>query len=349
MGITNSQYDAVMRILEKRRTDNHHVEEEHRRIAYEAIPELSRLDKAVASLSAQAVRDSLSRVHQDEQKKQKPDAAPLSMDELLREAGGGITPDEKRRELLKAHSFPADYLDPVYTCKDCRDTGWIGTRHCHCFDREVVSLFYTQSGLGEVLERENFDTFRLDCYREDLIEEKTGRSSREIMTFALNTCKRFAADYGRDAKKDYLLLNGAAGLGKTFLTHCIAKELIDKGRSVIYYSAGELFDILARTHFGRNEDDAAEELDQGYLTGCDLLIIDDLGTELTNNFVCSSLFQLLNTRIALGRGIVISTNLTLTDIGRNYSDRISSRVMEHFTLVHAFGDDIRVRKRLGKI
>ncbi len=344
MGITNSQYDAIMRVLEKRRTDNHHVEEEHRRIAYEAIPELSRLDEAVASLSVRMVRESLMQGKRDGQ-----GISPSSMDELLRQAGGGMTPDERRRKLLTAHSFPADYLDPVYTCKDCRDTGWIGQKHCHCFDKEVVSLFYTQSGLGDVLQRENFDTFNLNCYRDDLIEEKTGRSSREIMTSALNTCRRFASDYGNDPGKDYLLLNGAAGLGKTFLTHCIAKELIDKGHSVIYYSAGELFEILARTHFGRTEDDTADRFDDEYLTGCDLLIIDDLGTELTNNFTCSALFQLLNARIACGRGVVISTNLTITDIGRNYSDRISSRVMEHFTLVHAFGEDIRIRKRLGKI
>ncbi len=344
MGITNSQYDAIMRVYEKRRTDNHHVEEERRRIAYEAIPELSKLDRAVASLSAQAVRESLMN-----EAGQRDLTSFASLDELLRQAFDGHSPDERRRELLKMHAFPPDYLDPVWTCPDCRDTGWVNGRHCHCFDREVVSLFYTQSGLGEVLERENFDTFRLSCYREDLIDEKSGRSSRDIMTAALNTCRRFAANYGRDTQKDYLLLNGAAGLGKTFLTHCIAKELIDKGRSVIYYSAGELFDLLARTRFGAGEDEAADDFDDEYMTGCDLLIIDDLGTELTNNFVCSALFQLLNTRIAHGRGMVISTNLSLTDIGRNYSDRISSRLMEHFTLVHAFGEDIRVRKRIGNL
>ncbi len=353
MGITNTQYDAVMRIYEKRQTDNHHVEEERRRIAYEAIPELSQLDKAVASLSVQAVRSSLLPFSNEEDDasasfKEQNNLSAASFRELMKAAAGGVDPEKRRRELLKANSFPEDYLDPVYTCPDCKDTGWTGKKHCHCFDREIVSLFYTQSGLSDVLAKENFDTFRLECYRKDLVDSKTGKSSREIMTDALGTCRKFAAEYGSGKQSDYLLLSGSAGLGKTFLTHCIAKELIDKGRSVIYYSAGELFDTLAKSRFNKGDEDDAEGLDDEYLTGCDLLIIDDLGTELTNTFVGSALFQLLNTRIAHGRGIVISTNLTPLEIGRTYSDRISSRIMEHFTLIRAFGEDIRVRKRLGK-
>ncbi len=344
MGITNSQYDAIMRVYEKRRNDNHHVEEEHRRTAYEAIPELSRLDEAVASLSARAVRDSLL-ADQGQNK----NVSPSVFNDLLAQAGGGMSPDKRRRELLKKHSFPSDYLDPVYTCRECRDTGWIGRRHCHCFDREVVSLFYTQSGLSDVLQKENFDTFNLNYYRSDLIDERTGHTSREIMAAARNTCRRFASDYGSGSQKDYLLISGAAGLGKTFLTHCIAKDLIDKGHSVIYYSAGELFDLLAKSKFQKGDDFTDIDFDDEYLTGCDLLIIDDLGTELTNSFVGTALFQLLNMRTARGKGMVISTNLSLQDIGRIYSDRISSRVTEHFTLVRAFGEDIRVRKRIGQI
>ena len=341
MGITNAQYDAVMRVYEKRRIDNHHVEEERRRTAYEAIPELAQLDRAVASLSVEAVRSSLFQ-------EDGAGASSRELRDLLKKAAGGISPDERRRKLLAGHSFPEDYLDPVYTCRDCRDTGWINGKHCRCLDREIVSLFYTQSGLAGILRKENFDTFSLDCYRRDLIDEKTGKSSREIMTAALSTCRRFAEEYGNGAQKDCLLLSGATGLGKTFLTHCIAKELIDKGRSVIYYSAGELFDSLARSRFGRDQEDGVREQDDEYLSGCDLLIIDDLGTELTNSFVGSALFQLLNTRISRGRGIVISTNLSPHEIDRIYTDRISSRIMEHFTLIRVFGEDIRIQKRLGK-
>ena len=355
MGITNLQYDTVMRVYEKRRNDNHHVEEERRKTAYEAIPALSELDRAVASLSVRMVRDSLAKAGADARKAgdPAPDAgssfsgASASPGELMKKAAGGTAPWQRRRQLLREHSFPEDYLDPVYTCADCRDTGWIGKKHCHCFDREIVSLFYTQSGLSGILEAENFDTFDPDCYRTDMIDRKTKKSSREIMTSALNTCRRYVENFGNGSQKDCLLLSGAAGLGKTFLTHCIARALIDEGHSVIYYSAGELFDALAKNRFGQAGEDGTEYGDE-YFYGCDLLIIDDLGTELTNSFVGTALFQLLNTRILRGKGIVISTNLSPQEIGRTYSDRISSRIMEHFTLIRVFGEDIRLRKRLGK-
>lgn len=353
MGITNAQYDAVMRVYEKRRIDNHHVEEERRRIAYETIPELKQLDKAVASLSVLALKRSLSDSSKqggnppDVPRPAVSDVTPATLREHIELAAGGMKPEDRRRQLLKEHSFPEDYLDPVYTCRDCRDTGWIGNRHCRCFEREVVSLFYTQSGLSDVLRRENFDTFDINLYRSDLIDERTRKSSREIMTAALNTCRRFTEDFGNGSQMDNLLISGAAGLGKTFLTHCIAKELIDKGRSVIYYSAGELFDSLARYRFGRDDDAEESPFDDEYLTGSSLLIIDDLGTELTNSFVGSELFRILNTRINQRRGTVISTNLSPTEIGRIYSDRISSRIMESFTLIRAFGEDIRILKRLG--
>lgn len=342
MGITNSQYDAVMRIYEKRRIDNHHVEEARRTEAYEAIPELAQLDRAVASLSVETVRKSLA---QDQGRE--PDAFAASLHERIVKAAGGMEPGQRRRALLAAHSFPEDYLDPVYTCPDCKDTGRIGSKHCHCFEKELIALFYTQSGLSQILRKENFDTFDPECYRTDLIDEKTGKSSRQIMTAALQTCRRFADEYGSEGRKRYLMLTGPTGLGKTFLTHCIAKALIDKGRSVIYYSAGELFDLLAKDRFGRAQEDP-EEYGQELLSGCDLLIIDDLGTELMNSFVGTAFFQLLNARIASGKGMVLSTNLSPLEIGRVYSDRISSRIMEHFILIRVFGEDIRVRKRIRK-
>lgn len=341
MGITNSQYDALMRVYEKRRIDNHHVEEARREKAYEMIPELGQLDKAVASLSVQTLKSSLASGDGSAQ------SMSASFRAHLKEAAGGMLPQERRALLLREHGFPENYLDSVYTCPDCRDTGWIGGKHCHCLEKEIISLFYTQSGLSGILQKENFDTFDLSYYRKDLMDEKTGKSSYEIMSGALGTCRTFAQQFQRGAEKNSLLLTGAAGRGKTFLTHCIAKELIDKGHSVIYYSAGELFDLIAKNRFGRAQEEDDQMPDDLYLSGCDLLIIDDLGTELTNSFVGTALFQLLNTRILRGRGIVISTNLSPSEIGKVYSDRISSRIMENFILVRVFGEDIRILKRIG--
>ena len=341
MGLTSSQYDAVMRVYDKRRISNHHIEEERRRIAYEAIPQLQDLDRAVASSAADRVRQLLSPmdVHAA-------GGAAVPFRDLLRKMAGGVDPSLKRRQLLKEHGFPEDYLDPVYTCSKCRDTGLIGQKRCSCFEREVISLFYTQSNLSRVLENENFRTLDMSFYPDDLKHPKTGKSARQIMESAVASCRQFADNYKSGRQGGCLLLTGRPGVGKTFLTHCIAKELIDNGHSVIYYSAGELFDKLARSRFGREQDDGEDMTSDEYLSGCELLIIDDLGTEMVNSFVGSALFQLLNSRISRGLGIVISTNLSVQELSRTYSERISSRILESFTLVEAFGTDIRVQKRL---
>ena len=341
MGLTHSQYDAVMRVYDQRRISNHHVEEEHRKTAYEAVPELRSLDRAVAGFAAEKVRSMLSPmdVHAA-------GGVAVPFLELLKKAAGGMDPAEKRRKLLAAHSFPEDYLDPVYTCSKCRDTGFVDGRRCSCFDREVIRLFYTQSGLAQVLEKENFSTLDMSYYPEDLKHPRNGNSSREIMENAVSSCRQFAERYAAGNMDNYLLLTGPTGVGKTFLTHCIAKEVIDSGHSVIYYSAGELFDKLAEARFAGEQDAPDEAVDDAYLSGCDLLIVDDLGTEMVNSFVVSALFRLLSSRIADGLGIVISTNLSLQDLSRIYSERISSRILECFTLVEAFGKDIRVQKRL---
>ena len=341
MGLTNSQYDAIMRVYDKRRIDNHHVEEAHRKTAYETIPELRSLDRAVVHSAVERVRGLLSPmdVHAA-------GGAAVPFLEALRKTTGGEEPDQKRRKLLRAHGLPEDYLDPVYTCSICKDTGFVGQKRCSCFEREVIRLFYTQSNLAGILDKENFQTLDMSYYPEDLKHPKTGKSSREIMSGTVACCRQFAENYPSGVQSRFLLLTGQTGVGKTFLTHCIAKELIDRGYSVIYYSAGELFDKLADARFARGQDTSEDLIDDEYLSDCDLLIIDDLGTEMVNSFVGSALFQLLNSRIDRGLGMVISTNLSAQDLSRIYSERISSRILANFTLAEVFGRDIRVLKRL---
>ena len=341
MGLTHSQYDAIMRVYDRRRISNHHIEEEHRRIAYKAIPELQELDRAVAHCAADRVRSLLTPMEMHAA-----GGAAVPFRDLLKKLAGGEDPAQKRRRLLAEHSFPEDYLDPVYTCSKCQDTGSVNGKRCTCFEREVVRLFYTQSGLASVLEKANFSTFDMSLYSEEYRHPRSGKSSRQIMDSAAASCRQFAENYRSGRLDNYLLLTGPTGVGKTFLTHCIAKELIDSGHSVIYYSAGELFDRLADARFSREQDKADSPVNDVYLSGCDLLIIDDLGTEMVNAFVVSALFQLLSSRITKGLGIVISTNLSIQDLSKIYSERISSRILERFTLIEVFGKDNRVQKRL---
>lgn len=326
MALSNSQYDQLMRIYEKRRLDNEYTLRRHYEEAYSRIPKLKELDDAISSLSVEKARRLLAG-----------DESALSSlkDDISRLSA------EKRR-LLKAFRLPEDYLEPGYTCPDCRDTGYIGTEKCHCFQRAIIDLLYTQSNLRGILQTENFDTFSLDYYSENHIDPLTGRSSRESVLTALESCRKFTDSFSSEFSN--ILLYGDTGVGKTFLSHCIAKELIERSYSVIYFSASQLFELFAKNTFGRR--DAQESGGCEHIYNCDLLIIDDLGSELSNSFTTSQLFTCLNERILRQRSTVISTNLALEDLKAIYSERIFSRISSCYMMLRLTGDDIRIQKKL---
>lgn len=351
MSLTRSQYDAVMRLYDKKQIEDHRIMEERKRKAYSAIPELSAIDGEVADQAVARLRRSL----------MGDDALPASAAHAAGTPGAprasgavssdAMPPEEKKRVLLREHGFPEDYLDPVSSCPDCHDTGFIGREKCHCFRQAVVELFYTQSNLKKVLEEENFDHFSLDWYPEDLIDPDTGLSSRETMRRILDYCRKYASGFD-SLEQNCLMLCGESGRGKTYLSHCIAKELMDSAHSVIYYSSKDLFDSLAELRFRPAKGSAAggepdaSPFDPDYLISSDLLIIDDLGTEMPNDFTKSEFFGILNSRLGAGKGIIISTNLSFQDMSDIYSPRIMSRIMENFRLLSLFGRDIRIMKRM---
>ena len=244
---------------------------------------------------------------------------------------------------MQAHGYPADYFQPPYTCPDCLDTGYIGHERCHCLKQAAIDLVYTQSNLKGILEQENFASFSMDYYDNDIYDENTRISSYEAAQNALLQCHRFVDTF--DSSFENLLLFGDTGVGKTFLSNCVAKELLDTGHSVIYFSAHHLFDLLAQKTFAKDPQ-AAESYRN--IFDCDLLIIDDLGTELTNHFTTSQFFVCLNERIRKEKSMLISTNLQLFDIATIYSERIFSRISNSFTILHLFGKDIRICKKLAE-
>lgn len=339
MSLTRSQYDAVMRVYDKRQLEDHRIMEERHRKAYSEIPELGMIDQKTAEDAVERLRRSLMAVSGDEDK-----SAPSV--EHAEPGRGHESPEARKRKLLAAHGFPEDYLDPVYSCSDCHDTGYIGKEKCHCFRQAVVDLFYTQSGLSDILGKENFGTFSLDWYPDDMADPVTGVSSRDAMAEIFDFCRKFASDYDR-LQKPFLLLSGESGRGKTFLSHCIAKALIDSAHSVIYYSARDLFDDLADLRFRSGREARESGIDPDYVLSCDLLIIDDLGTEMPNDFTKSEFFSILNSRVGAGKGIIISTNLSPQDISDTYSPRIMSRILENFRLLNLYGKDIRILKRVA--
>ena len=326
MALSNFQYDQLMRTYEQKQLDNEHRLRRHRDIIAEKVPRIIEIENTMSGLSVEQARNLLNG-----------DEHALSS---LKDEIAGLS--NQKKELLASHGYPGDYLELQYSCPDCRDTGYIGTQKCHCFQRAIIDLLYTQSNLQEILEDENFSTCSLDYYSNSHIDPLTGRSSLESMRTALKTCLEFVDTFSD--KFCNILLYGDTGVGKTFLSHCIAKELIESSYSVIYFTATQLFDVFAENKFGKREEHNGDVLEHIY--GCDLLIIDDLGTELANSFTTSQLFVCLNERILRRKSTIISTNLSLEDVNAVYSERTFSRLSSNYIMLRLTGDDIRIQKKL---
>ena len=325
MVLTNSQYEQLMSRYYDRQLRSRHISEKRYQEVITAVPSLKDLEQRIQKMSLAHARDRLAGNGQ---------GADLS------EEIAAVT--REREELLTAHGFPADYLKPVYECPDCQDTGYIGDKKCHCFEREIVNFLYSQSNLQEVLDRENFSRFNLELYPDDYMEETTGQTPRDNMRNIFRTAKEFVRNFDNGCQN--LLLYGNTGVGKTFLTNCIAKELLDSSHTVVYLTSLKLFDILETYKFDRDLSQAAKNASVSYILDSDLLIIDDLGTELNNSFTSSQLYRCIDTRQNNGSSTIISTNLSFDDLREQYSERIFSRITSNYTLLKLTGDDIRLKK-----
>jgi DNA replication protein DnaC len=204
-----------------------------------------------------------------------------------------------------------------------------------------MKLLYAQSNLERVLEQENFDHLTFQYYDNSQIIPEIGMTNADYMRRVVKSCMEFAQNF--DSHQDNLLFTGSTGVGKTFLTNCIARKLMDTYHSVIYFSASDLFEVFSRNKF---DYDQAEEMKDTYryILDCDLLIIDDLGTELNNSFTSSQLFYCINERMNMNRSTIISTNLSLTQLRDSYTDRVTSRIMR-YRIIPLYGRDIRLLKR----
>ena len=246
----------------------------------------------------------------------------------------------QKSELLVQNGFDMNYLSLHYQCPKCNDTGFIINEKCSCYNQKLVNLYYQNSDLKDIIRDSNFDNFDLNLYS----NQKSGsehESPRKNMEKTLSTALNFLSTFKNG--NENLLFYGNSGTGKTFLSYCIAKELLDKGILVVYRTSDELIQNLKTIRF--SNDKVLEEL----LINCDLLIIDDLGTEQINDFSKTELFNLINTKLLKGKKMLISTNFTLEDLSRIYSERIISRLFGNFTLRKFYGDDIRVKKNLARL
>lgn len=325
MILDNSQYDSIMRTYEQKQLHSRKDLEKRYEKAYEKLPALKELHQSISSLSVSQARKLLDG---DE-------TALAKLKVRLQDLA------EESRALLLSGGFPEDYLEPHYECDDCKDTGYIGNEKCHCFQNLIINMLYEQSNLKHILQEENFETFSFSYYSSNFIDSETGYSSLATIQDAYLEAQKFVDTFGKEFHN--LFLYGTPGVGKTFLSNCIAKELIDRSYSVVYLSSFQLFDTLAKGTFDKGGQ--AEKISK-HLLDCDLLIIDDLGTELVNSFTSSQLFVCLNERLLNRKPTIISTNLTLNDLSNIYSERIFSRITSNYTLLKLIGDDIRLKKKL---
>lgn len=327
MKLSRAQYDHMTRLYEKRRRQAREEGRERREAFYAAHPQAETLSREIISLAGEQFNAFLDN--------------DLSRMNFLKTRRQALI--EEKKALFAAAGIREEDLEPRYACPLCQDTGWTENRECSCWQKAVIQEFYSNSVLWQRTQTEHFGSFSLDWYDgEKALPAFQGRTARQVMEENLKAARDYVAGFAK--KRDGVLMTGSVGTGKTFLCNCIAGALLKADYSVLYISAQELFDQMAAVTFEREEE---SELVTEQYAAADLLIIDDLGAEFTSHkLAANALFTILNERIIKNRGTVISTNLSLEEIGGRYSERVLSRIIGEFRIMRFVGQDIRLAKRL---
>lgn len=309
----------ISNYYENNRRKNEEIHEKRVEEVYKKIPEMRQIEALIKNIGIKAA------IYQIKN----PDS-----DKTIKDSQEIYNLKQKKDEILTKNGYPKDYLEEIYTCSDCHDTGVFNGKKCHCMQKLIVEELYDMSSISYMLEKENFDTFDLNVFSEKTYE-KFGLSPRENMRGILTIARNFINTF--DEKNDVnLIFWGPTGQGKTFLLNCIAKEIIKTDAIVIYQTAYEILKTIEDRKF-RNEKTEKYNL----FFEADLLIVDDLGIEMTNAFTNSEIFNIINTRLLRGKKTLISTNLSPKELSITYTDRVFSRVFQKFVPVRFFGPDLR--------
>ena len=311
--------------LAQAREDRESENRQHLAEAYARVPRIREIDMQLRRTMAQAAQAAFLQGSDGK--------------ELLEQARQENLALQREREELVRQFFEEGYLDDSPICRLCGGTGYVGSTMCECLTE--LCRQEQKKEISILAGKESFSQFRLDYYP-DRIDPMYGASPRTIMERNFQTCKRYALYFSQNAGN--LLFVGGTGLGKTFLSACIARTVADRGFSVAYETAAHLFGNLEKTRFNPTEDSRREA--EKY-TSCDLLILDDLGTEMPGQFVTAALYSLLNDRLLAGKPMVVSTNLNVEEMNRRYSPQIASRLHGGFTRLTFVGEDIRVLRNRG--
>ena len=326
MAYSNEVVRRAQQRLAQARADRETENQAHLAQAYNRVPRLREIDRQLRltmALAAQAVF-----------------ASGADVEAAMEEAKQKNLSLQQERAWLIDDNFEEGFLDETPICEVCGGSGYIGSNMCECL-RELCRQEQKKELTFLSGSRETFDQFRLDYYS-DAADPNLGTSPRAVMEYTLRTCRSYALNFS--SRSGNLLFSGDTGLGKTFLSACIARTVADSGHSVVYESAVHLFTRLERARFSGDEDARREA---AKYTACDLLIVDDLGTEMPGQFVTTALYTLVNDRLLESKPTIISTNLTSEDLARRYSAQIASRLRGSYRRVAFVGDDIRLIKNRG--
>lgn len=312
--------------LAQAKADRETENRQHLQEAYERVPRLREIDRQLRltmAMAAQAVFSSGGDVQA-----------------AMAEARDKNLALQQERQQIADTCFEEGFLDDSPVCSICGGSGYIGSNMCECL-RELCRQEQKKELTFLSVGKESFDQFRLEYYP-DRIDPQFKVNIRTVMEKTYDICRKYA--YNFSAKSGNLLFSGDTGLGKTFLSACIARTVADSGFSVVYESAGHLFAHLERAKFSGDEN-ARREAEK--YNACDLLIVDDLGTEMPGQFTNAALYMVINDRILSGKATIISTNLNTEDLSRRYNPQITSRLRGSYQRVAFLGDDIRVKKNWG--
>ena len=317
MALTAEQFHEIQEILSERRFRAEKEALEKQREVLEKVSGYADLDEKLRTLSISAM-----------ERAQEGDAEAIR---ALRPAIKKIR--EEKRVLLEKAGFSPEDLEAHYSCTLCRDSGIFEGKKCRCFMKLQGEILYKQSKMGEILERENFSRFQLERFDNTERKAQTGNKTvreymKDIRDYFYGYCQNYPENQGN------FIFTGGTGTGKTFFLHCIAKALLDRGVSVLYFTAEGLFNHFSRLMREGIEDEFVEEVD--------VLLLDDLGTEFSNSFTASRFFNLLNQRILTRKTMMISTNLNFKDLRELYSDRVVSRMMSDYEIIPLYGRDLRL-------
>ena len=315
----------LMEIYEKIRNDETNKLTKRREEIKEKYPEILELDNAIQKHCLTLSLSVLKGLNQNQLNAIKDEITDLRA---------------QKYEMLVSKGYNPDYLNIHYNCAKCKDTGFINTKKCSCFKSKLVQLYYKDSELQEAVKSNNFNTFNINLYPNHKLGEERYTPRKNIEDILEFITGEYIPNF--DNNDTNLLFYGNSGTGKTFLSWCIAKELLDRGFLVVYKTSDELLRSLRDIKF--NNDTEVENL----LINCDLLIIDDLGSEQLTDFSSSELFTLLNKKLLKKKKMLISTNLTLPLISKRYSERIYSRLVGEFKLCKFFVEDIRIQLNLRR-